>query len=115
MALGFLAAGIAVALIGQVTDSVALTLIVLFLAGLAGMGCQFGINALASMSYDTGARTTGLGWALAVGRIGAIIGPVVVGAAMGMALPVSQLFLLGAIPMLIAAVAVFVLGRASAT
>ena len=112
---GFLAAGVAIALIGQVTDSVVLLLIVLFLAGLAGMGCQFGINALASISYDTGARTTGLGWALAVGRIGAIIGPVVVGTAIGMALPVSQLFLLGAIPMLVAAGAVFVLGRLRAS
>lgn len=112
---GFLAAGVAVALIGQVTDSMVLVLIVLFLSGLAGMGCQFGINALASISYDTGARTTGLGWALAIGRIGAIIGPVVVGTAIGMALPVSQLFLLGAIPMLVAAGAVFVLGRLRAS
>ena len=112
---GFLAAGVAIALIGQVTDSVVLVLIVLFLSGLAGMGCQFGINALASISYDTGARTTGLGWALAIGRIGAIIGPVVVGTAIGMALSVSQLFLLGAIPMLIAAGAVFVLGRLRAS
>lgn len=112
---GFVAAGVAIALIGQVTDSVVLVLIVLFLSGLFGMGCQFGINALASISYDTGARTTGLGWALAIGRIGAIIGPVVVGTAIGMALPVSQLFLLGAIPMLIAAGAVFVLGRLRAS
>ena len=112
---GFVAAGVAIALIGQVTDSMVLVLIVLFLSGLFGMGCQFGINALASISYDTGARTTGLGWALAIGRIGAIIGPVVVGTAIGMALPVSQLFLLGAIPMLIAAGAVFVLGRLRAS
>ena len=112
---GFVAAGVAIALIGQVTDSVVLVLIVLFLSGLFGMGCQFGINALASISYDTGARTTGLGWALAIGRIGAIIGPVVVGTAIGMALPVSQLFLLGAIPMLVAAGAVFVLGRLRAS
>ncbi len=108
---GFLAASVLVVLIGQVTHSVALVLIVLFLSGLAGMGCQFGINALASNSYETGARATGLGWALAVGRIGAIIGPIVVGTAIGMALPVSQLFLLGAIPMLVAAAAVFLLGR----
>lgn len=112
---GFVAAGVAIALIGQVTDSMVLVLIVLSLSGLFGMGCQFGINALASISYDTGARTTGLGWALAIGRIGAIIGPVVVGTAIGMALPVSQLFLLGAIPMLIAAGAVFVLGRLRAS
>lgn len=111
LAAGFMAAALAVAMIGQVTGAVTLLLPVLFLAGLAGMGCQFGINALASNSYDTGARATGLGWALAVGRIGAIIGPIVVGTAIGMALPVSQLFLLSAIPMLIAAGAVFLLGR----
>ena len=75
------------------------------------MGCQFGLNAMASASYDVHARTTGLGWALAVGRLGAIIGPIVVGAAVGLALPISLLFLLGAIPMLVAAVAVFQIGR----
>ena len=111
LAAGFLVASLTVAMIGQVTHSAALLLIVLFLSGLAGMGCQFGINALASNSYDTGARATGLGWALAFGRVGAIIGPIVVGTAIEMALPVSQLFLLGAIPMLIAAGAVFLLGR----
>ena len=107
----FLAAVVAVPLVGQVTNSQSLLLITLFFAGATAMGCQFGLNAMASASYDVHARTTGLGWALAVGRLGAIIGPIVVGAAVGLALPISLLFLLGAIPMLVAAVAVFLIGR----
>ena len=107
----FLAAVVAVPMVGQVTGSHGLLLIALLLAGTTAMGCQFGLNAMASGSYDTGARTTGLGWALAVGRLGAIVGPIVVGVALGLALPVSTLFLLGGIPMLVAAAAVFLLGR----
>ena len=63
MLIGFLAAAFVVSLIGYVTGSLPVLLFVLFLAGFTSMGCQFGLNAMASESYDTSARTTGLGWA----------------------------------------------------
>ncbi len=111
MLAAFLAAAVTVSLVGQMTGSLPLLLVSLFLAGSTAIGCQFGINAMASASYDTGSRATGLGWALTAGRLGAVIGPVVVGAALALALPVSTLFLFGAIPMLIAAGSVFLLSR----
>ncbi|WP_084397491.1 MFS transporter [Henriciella aquimarina] len=111
----FAAAALSVALIGQSTASLILVLITLFLSGATVMGSQFGINAMVGDSYDTNARATALGWALAVGRVGAIIGPIMVGAALASALPLPSLFLLGAVPMLIAAVAVFVVGRLNTT
>ena len=76
MLIGFLAAAFVVSLIGYVTGSLPLLLFVLFIAGFTSMGCQFGLNVMASESYDTSARTTGLGWALAIGRIGAVVGPI---------------------------------------
>ncbi len=44
-----------------------------------------------------------LGWALAIGRFGAIVGPVVGGQLIKMHLPMRQLFLAAAAPMLIGA------------
>ena len=103
------AAAMFVALVGQSTGSLVLLFAVLFLAGFTAMGSQFGLNAMTTMSYGTAARATGLGWALAVGRVGAIIGPVVVGAAISMDLKVDQLFLLGATPLLLGTAGVLAL------
>jgi AAHS family 4-hydroxybenzoate transporter-like MFS transporter len=55
------------------------TTAVLMLTGFGVVGGQIGITALASMIYPVVMRATGLGWALAVGRVGSIIGPTVGG------------------------------------
>jgi len=111
MLAGYLGAALAVISLGQVTDSIALLLITVFLAGATVMGCQFGLNAIVSNAYTTSARATGLGWALAVGRTGAIVGPILVGAALALGQPVSRLFLIGCLPMLLAAAAIYLIGR----
>ena len=111
MRTALLIAALAITLIGQVTASLPLLLITLFIAGATAMGSQFGLNAMASGSYDTGSRATGLGWSLAVGRLGAIFGPIAVGAAVGLDLPISRLFMLGSIPMLVAVASVVLLGK----
>ena len=110
MTVGFLAASIIVSLIGYATGSLWLLLVVLFFAGFTSIGCQFGLNAVASGSYDTNARATGLGWALGVGRLGSILGPIIVGGLLAMDLAISTLFVFGALPMLAAAGAVFAIG-----
>ena len=114
MLIGFLAAAFVVSLIGYVTGSLPLLLFVLFIAGFTSMGCQFGLNVMASESYDTSARTTGLGWALAIGRIGAVVGPILVGILLTMEFSIATLFMFGAVPMLVAAGAVFAIGDGAA-
>ena len=47
--------------------------------GIAIQGAQAGLNALSAGFYPTTVRSTGVGWALGVGRIGSIIGPLVAG------------------------------------
>jgi len=111
MVVALLAAAFFVAAVGQVTGSILLLLIMLFLAGGTAMGTQFGLNTITSNSYDTNARSTGLGWALAVGRLGTILGPIAVGAALGFEIPLSMLFMVGMVPMLIAAAGVYWIGR----
>jgi len=74
------------ALAGALAASLALTsapyhavLVMTFLLGFMMIGAQGGLNAQAASFYPTSIRSTGVGWALGVGRIGSIIGPLVGG------------------------------------
>ena len=74
-------------------------------AGLGVVGGQIAANALPATFYPTTIRSTGVGWALGIGRIGSIVGPVVGGILLNMDMPPKQLFLLSVVPILIAALA----------
>jgi AAHS family benzoate transporter-like MFS transporter len=50
------------------------------LAGAGTLGAQILVNTFSAAFYPIAARGSGLGWALGVGRIGAIVGPVAFGA-----------------------------------
>lgn len=87
-----------VALIGQPGFSLAMLAGVVFLAGMGILGGQAGINALASSYYPTDLRATGVGAGLGVGRVGAILGPLVGGYFLQMHWSNRQLFLTAAVP-----------------
>jgi len=55
------------------------TTAVLMFVGFGVVGGQVGVNALASMTYPVAMRSTGLGWALGIGRVGSIVGPTIGG------------------------------------
>lgn len=57
--------------------STAMTILLIPCAGFFVTGIQNGVNGAASDLYPASARSTGLGWALGVARIGAIMGPMV--------------------------------------
>ena len=59
--------------------------------------------------YPMAVRATGIGWASGVGRSGAILAPIVIGALVGMALPLQQNFIAIAMPALIAVLAVLMI------
>lgn len=80
-------------------------------SGFAVLGAQFGNNAAAGLLYPTAVRSKGVGWALGVGRFGAVVGPLVGAVLLGMSLPLRQLFLAAAAPMLAGAIAAAVLVR----
>ena len=50
-----------------------------FGAGFCVVGGQNSANALAAIFYPTAMRATGVGWSLGIGRIGAILGPLIGG------------------------------------
>jgi AAHS family 4-hydroxybenzoate transporter-like MFS transporter len=95
------------ALIGQPALPLAILFTAAFLAGLGIFGGQAALNALEATYYPTSLRSTGVGSGLAIGRVGAIIGPTVAGALMGRHWTTEQLFNAAAIPALISALAIF--------
>lgn len=82
---------------------------VVALAGFCTLGTQFGINAISAILYPTALRSTGSGAAFGVGRVGAILGPVVGGRLIDLKLPVQDLYMIATIPFVIGAVAAFIL------
>lgn len=79
LALWWGAGGLCVWLL-TVVDTHVTNLILTGAAGFFCIGAQFVLNNFAAASYETGLRATGVGMELAVGRIGAILGPLIIGA-----------------------------------
>ncbi|MBO3660542.1 MULTISPECIES: MFS transporter [Acinetobacter] len=76
-------------------------------AGAATIGSQILLYTFVAQYYPSMVRSTGMGWASGIGRIGAIVGPVLTGALLTMNLPHQMNFFAIAIPGLIAALAIF--------
>src|SRR5688500_7627856 len=83
-------------------------MLVTFILGVTVQGTQAGLNALSAMYYPTTMRSTGVGWALGVGRVGSIVGPLIGGMMLGMQWTPPEIFRAGAIPALCAMTAVIV-------
>lgn len=77
------------------------------IAGAATIGSQILLYTFVAQFYPTAVRSTGMGWASGIGRIGAIVGPILTGALLTLQLPHQMNFLVIAIPGVIAALAVF--------
>jgi benzoate transport len=97
-------AGGAVAMLvfGYVSLPLAATLVVAGGIGLLVGGGFNGFWGLAANLYPAEIRGTGIGWALGVGRIGAVLGPIVGGYLVGAKLPVGTIFAIYTVPLIIA-------------
>jgi len=82
----------------------------LFIAGIGVVGAQIGMNAVASNLYPTGLRSTGIGWALGVGRLGSILGPTVGGFLLAQNWMPEAILQISLWPAALASLAVFALG-----
>jgi AAHS family 4-hydroxybenzoate transporter-like MFS transporter len=82
---------------------------VVALAGFCTLGTQFGLNAISAIIYPTALRSTGSGACFGIGRVGAILGPVIGGRLIDMKLPVQDLYMIATIPFVVGAVASFIL------
>lgn len=83
----------------------------LFTIGAGTSGTQFALNALAAAFYPPIIRATGVGWAVGIGRIGAIVSPLVGGWILGQHLATAAVLGLLAVPILACAASVTILPR----
>lgn len=79
------------------------------LAGMAILGAQFGNNASAGLLYPTTVRSKGVGWALSIGRFGAIVGPYAGAQLLVMGLGMQAIFIVVTVPLVIGAIAASIL------
>jgi AAHS family 4-hydroxybenzoate transporter-like MFS transporter len=89
--------GLFVGALALITRSLPLVSVVAFTLGFLITGAQAGLNALAASFYPTSIRSTGVGWALGVGRIGSIVGPLVAGMLLSNGWKPKDILLAGAV------------------
>ncbi|MDT4826096.1 4-hydroxybenzoate transporter PcaK [compost metagenome] len=100
----FIVAAVSISLLGFKSPTPVLYLLI-GIAGATTIGTQILLYATAAQFYGLAFRSTGLGWASGIGRNGAIVGPLLGGALLGINLPLQLNFMAFAIPGAIAALA----------
>jgi MFS transporter, AAHS family, 4-hydroxybenzoate transporter len=99
------AAGIVfIAMIALLAMPYLLLVLVIFLSGMTIIGSQTGANAACGALYPARMRTSGLGWALGIGRLGGIAAPALGGWLLASGLPPRHIFLSACAFALIAAI-----------
>lgn len=101
---------VAIALIGHASSSSALLIAACLIAGGFSIGGQVCTVALCAGFYDTSLRATGVGWAVGIGRIGAIAGPILGGILLGARISAAGIFLVTGIASVGAAIAILIIG-----
>lgn len=106
-----LAGGLLTGVLGYAAASVPAMALVLALIGLT-VGCgASGAIALAALIYPTAIRSTGVGWAMAMGRFGQVLAPLFAGAVMAAGYTGEQLFMAFGIAPILGALAVLAFRR----
>ena len=94
------------ALAGVASGSSALLMVTIVLAGSAWIGGQAAMLMLAARSYPDEIRTTGVGWTLAAGHVGAMISPAIVAIPLGHGWTPAYVMLLLVIPAFVCAIGI---------
>jgi MFS family permease len=99
---------------GLVMSQVHIALWTALLLGIIANAAMAGLYAVGPPLYPTAVRTTGMGWAIGIGRFGAILAPLVSGALLDRGWLPAQLYFFFSVPFAVAAIAIFVIGPARA-
>ena len=81
--------------------------VLIAIAGGTTTGTQIVMNAYVSQYYPTQIRSTGIGWALGIGRFGGMLGPTLGGILLNAQLSLQMNFLAFAIPCILAGIAIW--------
>lgn len=106
LAIAYVGAAIFIVVVAFSVHNTAILYPAMFLTGFSINGGQPCLNTISATYYPTAIRATGIGWALGVGRIGAVIGPMIGGVLVGAHFSVPTVIMANVIPAIIAAVAI---------
>jgi MFS transporter, AAHS family, 4-hydroxybenzoate transporter len=111
LGIAYALAAIFIILIGLAGADITLVMLGIFGAGVCIIGGQIGLNALAASFYPAVTGSTGVGWALGMGRFGSFVGPVVGGIMLAHGLDTKTILLCASLPALISAGAIAALSK----
>ncbi|MBT5074316.1 MAG: MFS transporter [Kordiimonadaceae bacterium] len=77
----------------------------IFFIGISAQGGITGFYPAAARAYSSHIRTTGIGWAIGIGRFGAIIGPALFGILYDAGIAIQTMFIIFSFPLLLAGIA----------
>lgn len=106
----FVLAAISITLLGQL-DSFLLLNIFVAITGATTIGTQIILYAYVAQYYPSTVKGTGIGWASAIGRTGAIFGPMLGGVLVAANVSLTTNFIAFAIPAIVAFVAISMVGE----
>ncbi len=111
LAVYFVVDAIAIASIGMLDAGNAIMVIsALIVWNFCQVGGQTGINNLATLGYPPEMRSSGIGWAGAMGRFGGVIFPALGGMALAASLSLETIMFAAAVPAILIAILITVLG-----
>ncbi|BCQ28039.1 MFS transporter (plasmid) [Caballeronia sp. NK8] len=110
LVLYFAIAAVSIGLLGYRQSPFVLNLL-LMAAGATTIGTLCIVHAFAAQLYPASIRSTGVGWAAAAGRFGAVAGPALGGYLLSQQFPITFNFLVFAVPGVVAAIAVLLISN----
>jgi AAHS family 4-hydroxybenzoate transporter-like MFS transporter len=113
LAVAYIFSGVCIAAVGISGNAATVAMAATFLAGFFTFGAQNTANAIAASNYPTAMRSSGIGWALGIGRIGQIVGPLIGGLLLSFNWDTQGILYVVAVPSIIAAAAAFFLRTSS--
>ena len=108
LCVSLLGAGVAIIAFGVTMTRVELALGTALLLGIIANAAMAGLYAVGPPLYPAAVRTTGMGWAIGIGRFGAILAPLLSGALLDRGATPAQLYFFFSIPFAVAAIAILV-------
>ncbi len=104
-------AAVAMLIFGNAAMSVSGALAMAFLIGMTLQGGYNGMWPIAAGSYPTASRATGIGWAMGVGRGGAVVGPIMAGYLLAAKIALPMILAIYCVPLLLCAFCAWMIGR----
>jgi len=94
-----LSSAVGMVVFATVPNQLTVLMVVIFLVGALLQGGFVGLYAVAGKVYPTEVRSTGIGWAIGLGRLGAVVGPAAAGFLIAAGMSMSANYYVFAVPL----------------